>query len=85
MPRITELWRNYPLFRLVLEELLKTPKGLSEKELLEILKKEHGIDVSRPELRETLMRLELRGFTTVDRIGRDLVAKVSPYINKVIS
>lgn len=85
MPRITELWRNYPLFRLVLEELLKTPKGLSEKELLEILKKEHGIDVSRTELRETLMRLELRGFIVVDRIGRDLVAKVSPYINKVIS
>ncbi len=85
MPRFSEIWRNQPLFRLILEEVLNHTSGVSEKDLLETLKKEHGVDVSRSEFYEELMKLELRGFIVVTRVGRDLIIKVSPNIIKILS
>ncbi len=85
MPRFSEIWRNQPLFRLILEEVLNHTGGISEKDLLETLKKDHGIEVSKSEFYEELMKLELRGFIVVARVGRELVIKVSPNITKLLS
>ncbi len=84
MPRLFEIWRNNPLYRLVLEELVRRPSGISERDLLDTIRKEHGYDVSKAELYEVLMRLELRGYIVVDRVGRDLIVKISPNIDKLI-
>ncbi|MCD6301574.1 MAG: ArsR family transcriptional regulator [Staphylothermus sp.] len=84
MSRLSDVWRNHPLFRLVLEELINKPSGLSEKDLYEIIKKEHRYDVSKPELYEVLLRLELRGYIRVERIRKDLVVKLSPDIDRIL-
>ncbi len=78
------IWRNYPLFRVILEEVLENPKGLTEKELLEILRKDHNYDVSRGELYEALLRLELRGYVIVTRVGKEKIVKPAPNIEKLL-
>ncbi len=85
MPGLSDTWRSYPLFRLVLEEILKNPRGIPVKEILDNIKKEHGYDISKPELYEVLLRLELRGYITVYRIGKEMMAKPSKYIDKLLS
>lgn len=81
---ILGVWRNMPLYRLIIEELITKPHGLSERELVNILKKEHGIDLSRNELYQALLKLEINGFIRVDHIGGELVARISPYIEKIL-
>ncbi len=73
------------MFRIVIEEALKNPKGVYVRDLLETIKKEYGYDVSRAELYEVLLRLEVRGYITVYKTGRDLMVKPSRFINKLLS
>ena len=84
MSKLSDIWRNHPLFRLVLEELINKPNGLSEKDLYDIIRKEHGYDISKSELYEVLLRLELRGYIRVEKIGRDLIVKLSPDIERIL-
>ncbi|MGC9011729.1 ArsR family transcriptional regulator [Thermogladius sp.] len=70
------LWRTSPLFRVVIEEVLAKPEGILESELLEILKKKHDLEVSKPELYQALIKLELNGFITSEFIGKEL--KIRP-------
>ncbi len=78
------IWRNMPLYRLIIEELLNKPRGLSERELMNILKKEYDLDFSKNELYQALLKLEINGLIQVDHIGSELVARISPRINKMI-
>ncbi|ABN69821.1 hypothetical protein Smar_0718 [Staphylothermus marinus F1] len=78
------IWRNHPLFRIILEELINKPTGMSERELLEVIKKEYGYEVSKVELYQILLKLELRGLIRVEELGRDLIVKISPDFSKII-
>ncbi len=78
------VWRNYPLFRIILEEALKTPRGVSEDELLEIIRKDYRYDVSRGEFYEALLRLELRGYVVVEQLAKKKIIKPSPYLGKIL-
>ncbi len=82
--KLSDTWRSHPLFRVVLEELINRPSGISERELLDIIKREYGYEVSKKELYEVLIRLELRGFIRAERVGRDLMIKLSPEFPKLI-
>jgi len=84
MSKLSDVWRNHPLFRLVLEELINKLTGLSEKDLYDIIRKEHGYEVSKAELYEVLLRLELRGYIRVEKVGRDLIVKLSPDIERIL-
>jgi len=77
-------WRDMPIYRLIIEELLSHPQGLSEKDLINILKKEHGIDLSRNEFYQALLKLEVNGLIVTEHVGGSLVARVSPDISKLI-
>jgi|GEM_PF-1519208 DNA-binding PadR family transcriptional regulator len=70
------LWRTAPLFRVVIEEVLSKPDGILESELIEILKKRYDMDISKPELYQALIKLELNGFIKVEHIGKEM--KVRP-------
>uniref|UniRef100_A0A7J3XZD7 ArsR family transcriptional regulator n=1 Tax=Thermogladius calderae TaxID=1200300 RepID=A0A7J3XZD7_9CREN len=70
------LWRTTPLFRVVIEEVLSKPEGILESEIIEILKKRYDIDVSKPELYQALIKLELNGFIKVEHIGKEM--KIRP-------
>ncbi|MCI4461987.1 MAG: ArsR family transcriptional regulator [Thermogladius sp.] len=70
------LWRTAPLFRVVIEEVLSKPDGILESELIEILKKRYDMDISKPELYQALIKLELNGFIRVEHIGKEM--KIRP-------
>jgi DNA-binding PadR family transcriptional regulator len=70
------LWRTAPLFRVVIEEVLSKPDGILESELIEILKKRYDMDISKPELYQALIKLELNGFIKVEHIGKEM--KIRP-------
>lgn len=80
---ILGIWRNMPIYRIILEELIRRPNGLSEKELIMILKKEHGITISEKELYEVLLKLEINGYIKVEPVGRNIIAYLSPNIYKI--
>lgn len=77
------IWRNMPIYRLILEELIRRPQGMSERELIAVLKKEHGITVSRKELYQALLKLEINGYVRVEPVGKNFVATLSPNIYKI--
>ncbi|ADI31222.1 hypothetical protein [Staphylothermus hellenicus] len=78
------IWRNNPLFRIILEELINKPTGMSIRELIDVIKKEYGYGVSKVELYQTLLKLELRGLIRVEELGRDLIVKISPGFSRII-
>lgn len=84
MSKLSDIWRNNPLFRLILEELINRPAGISERELLDIIKREHGYEVSKVEFYHMLIKLELRGLVRAERISRELIIKISPEITRII-
>ncbi|MCY0868884.1 MAG: ArsR family transcriptional regulator [Desulfurococcus sp.] len=71
-------WRITPLFRVMLEILASKPEGIYESSLEELLRKEYGLTLSKPELYHTLMKLELSGLIQVESVGRELFIKLSP-------
>ncbi|WP_440059035.1 ArsR family transcriptional regulator [Thermogladius sp. 4427co] len=73
------LWRNAPLYRIVVEEVLSRPEGVLESDLIEILKKKYDIEISRAELYQSLIKLELNGFIHVDYVGKEM--KIRPSKN----
>jgi len=82
---ILGIWREMPIYRLILEELTRRERGLREKELLAILKKEYGIAVTRRELYQALLKLESNGYIKVDRVGENFLVSLSPYLYKVLA
>jgi DNA-binding PadR family transcriptional regulator len=78
------IWRSYPLFRIILEEALKNPRGISEDDIMEILRRDYKYDVSKAELYEALLRLELRGYIVVEQLARKKIIKPSPYLGKLL-
>jgi len=82
---ILGIWREMPIYRLILEELTRRERGLREKELITILKKEYGITVTRRELYQALLRLESNGYVKVDRVGESFLISLSPYLYKVLA
>jgi len=81
---ILDVWRNMPVYKLIIEELISKPQGLSVRELLAVLKKEHGIELNRNELHSALLKLEMNGLVYVEHIGNELVARLSPDFMKNI-
>jgi Fe2+ or Zn2+ uptake regulation protein len=71
-------WRLTPLYRLILEIVIDHPEGVSESDLIDILKKEHEVDVGRAELYKALMKLELSGYIQVETVGKEFVIRLSP-------
>jgi len=80
---ILGIWRNMPVYRIILEELIRKPQGLTEREIISILKKEHGITVSKKELYQALLKLEINGYVKVEPVGKNIVASLSPNIYKL--
>ncbi len=72
MSTLSDIWRNRPLFRIVLDELARHGSSLTDTELLDILRNEYGIDVSKPELYKVIMNLELRGYISVSKVKKEL-------------
>lgn len=71
-----------PLFRVIIEELLNKPQGITVRELMNIIKREYGIETAKNELYATLLKLEVAGFIRVEHVGAELIVKVSPeFIN----
>ncbi len=67
-----DLWRNRPLFRIVIDEIARHGGRITDSELLEIIRNEYGFDVSMPELYKAIMMLELRGFIYVSKVRKEL-------------
>jgi DNA-binding PadR family transcriptional regulator len=84
VPDFPVIWRNRPLFRIIMEELVKEPKGLSVKQLMSTIKKERSIDLSLGELYEALLKLELRGYIRVEPVGKKILVKLSPDVDKLL-
>lgn len=69
-------WHDIPIYRLILEILLDKPNGVSDRELLNILKREHGISISRRELAQALIKLEINGYVRVEHSGSSLIIRL---------
>jgi len=80
---ILGIWRDMPIYRIVMEELARRTHGLSEKDLLTILKKEHGITITRRELYQALLKLEINGYIKVEHVGKSFIITLTPYAYKV--
>jgi len=73
-----EVWRRMPLHRAVLEIILSRPEGITESKLIDLLKKEYGIETTTPELYSVLMKYELSGIITVEHVGKEFLIKLTP-------
>jgi len=79
------VWRVMPIYRLVLELAIRKPRGLTDREIAELLKQEYGIVVSRKELYHALLKLELNDYIRVDYVGDKLYVYLSPSIYRVFT
>ncbi|MEM1641889.1 MAG: ArsR family transcriptional regulator [Desulfurococcaceae archaeon] len=73
-------WNKIPLSRAMLEIIASKPEGLPESKLESMLKKEYGIETSKPELHGALMKLELGGLIYVESVGKELLIKPAPIL-----
>jgi hypothetical protein len=80
---VAGIWRNMPIYRLVLEILARRPEGVTERELLTLLKKEYGLAISKKELYQALLKLEINGYIKVEPVGKNIVASLTSYVYKV--
>lgn len=71
------IWHDTPVHRLVLEVLLSRPNGISDRELMGILKKDYGLSISRRELVQTLLKLEINGYVRVEHVGKLLIVRLN--------
>lgn len=77
-------WRITPLFRAVLEVLAERPEGLGESTLAEILKKNYGLEFTKPDLYKALMKLELQGIIQVEQVAKELHVRLAPNYTKYV-
>ncbi|MEM0379883.1 MAG: ArsR family transcriptional regulator [Desulfurococcaceae archaeon] len=71
------IWHDIPVYRLILELLLNKPNGVSDRELINMIKKEHGISISKRELAQALIKLEINGFVKVEHSGSSLFVRLN--------
>ncbi len=71
MARISDLWRNRPLFKIIIDELARHGGAITDKDLLESIRNDYGFEVSKNELLSAILALELRGYITVNRVRKD--------------
>ncbi|MEM1628329.1 MAG: helix-turn-helix domain-containing protein [Desulfurococcaceae archaeon] len=77
-------WKATPVFRAILEIAISKPEGVSESELEEILRKNYDIEITKPELYHTLIKLELHGFLRVEHVGKELMIRLSPSFTQLL-
>lgn len=75
-------WRIIPLFRAILEVLVEKPEGLGESALFESLRKNYGLEFTKPDLYKALMKLELQGIIQVEQVAKELHVRLAPNYTK---
>lgn len=69
------IWRKIPLHRIILEIVVSKLEGLSESKLLSMLKEIYDVEPTKRELYDTLLKLEIQGYITVDYVGKEFLIK----------
>ncbi len=68
---LSELWRNRPLFKIIIDELARHGGTITDSELLQSIKSNYGFEVSSAELLKALLTLEIRGYIVVNKIRKE--------------
>lgn len=64
-----------PLFRVILEILWKNPNGIYDRDLIEMLREEYGVEASIDEIYTNLLKLEINGLIYAEKVGEALLLK----------
>lgn len=67
----SELWRNRPLFKIIIDELARHGGTITDSELYQSIKSNYGLEISRTELLKALLTLEVRGYIIVNKIRKE--------------
>ncbi len=67
----SELWRNRPLFKIVIDEIARHGGSITFSELYQSIRNDYGFEISRTELLKTILTLELRGYIVVNRVRKE--------------
>lgn len=71
MAIFSELWRNRPLFKIIIDELARHGGTITDPELYQSIKSNYGFEISKAELLKALLTLEIRGYIAVNKIRKE--------------